>query len=442
MKMKIAFISEHASPLATLGGVDAGGQNVYVAELSKYLSQEGFEVDIFTRWEDAGQPKIVSWLPDVRVIHIKAGAVKVIPKEELLHHMPEFRDEMVSFINQEGIDYKLIHAHFFMSAWVACELKAQLSIPFVVTFHALGIIRRMHQKGKDSFPAERLQIEKNAIAQADQVIAECPQDREDLIRYYMADPKKITVIPCGFCPDNFHPVNKTLARQIIGIHSDERIILQLGRMVPRKGVDNVIESLAILRNNNIKIRLLIVGGESDLPDPVICPEIGRLQQLAVAKGVEGSITFTGRKNRNLLKFYYAAADIFITTPWYEPFGITPLESMACGTPVIGANVGGIKFSVVDGKTGFLVPPNDPQALSEKIATLLADEALLNSMRINSLLRVNTFFTWEKIAEMTTDVYEQIVEEVPSKKVISLWNHSPKPVINMEGKIPMGKEAGL
>lgn len=408
MNKKIAFISEHASPLAALGGVDSGGQNVYVAELAKFLARTGFHIDVFTRWDDANLPQVVNWLPGVRVVHVKAGPVCFVPKEELLPYMPEFRDSMLSFIAKEQIQYDLVHANFFMSAKVAAELKEALDIPFVVTFHALGHVRRVHQKEQDKFPAERLLIEEDTISKADKIIAECPQDREDLIEYYNASAGKITVIPCGFSPEEFHPMDKQEARALLNLNDNEHILLQLGRMVPRKGVDNVIKCLEFLKEAEKPLRLVIVGGETDIPDPATCPEIARLQNIAVEKGVSASVTFLGRKNRDSLKYYYAAADIFITTPWYEPFGITPLEAMACGTPVIGSNVGGIKYSIIDGETGFLVPPNNPEALAGKVSQLISDQALLSKMSRESLKRVNSMFTWQNVAKMTGNLYERVL----------------------------------
>ena len=411
MRKKIAFISEHASPLATLGGVDAGGQNVYVAELAKYLSKIGYEVDVFTRWEDPLTQQVVNWIPYVRVIHIKAGPVKYIQKELLLPYMTEFRKNMMQFMEQEEIAYDLAHANFFMSALVAMELKEIMDIPYVVTYHALGHVRRIYQKDQDKFPAERLDIEQETAERADRIIAECPQDKEDLMTLYRADPSKITVVPCGFCPSEFYPVNRSFARSVLGLIQQENILLQLGRMVPRKGVDNVIEALTYLNSHKRKTRLLIVGGESEIPDARLCPEIGRLQKLAEDKGVSPFVTFTGRKDRNLLRYYYSAADIFITTPWYEPFGITPLESMACGTPVIGANVGGIKFSVKHGETGYLIPPKNPRALASRIDHLLSDSSLIKKMQSKALKRVHHLFTWAKIADTMASVYENVLRKI-------------------------------
>ena len=407
MKKKIAFISEHASPLAVLGGVDSGGQNVYVAETAKHIAQLGYDIDIFTRWEDGSTEQVVNWLPGIRVVHVKAGPVKYMPKEEILQFMPAFRQSMMDFMRRHHIRYELIHANFFMSALVAMEIRKRMEIPFVVTFHALGEVRKIYQGKDDKFPAERFDIERKIVQSADCIIAECPQDKDDLIQYYDAPEERITIVPCGFSGQEFYPVERAEARAMLGLDQNEKILLQLGRMVPRKGVDNVVESLAHLKQNNY--RLLIVGGEADQPDPVTTPEIGRLQQLAKELGVEDKVTFTGRRNRDVLKYFYSAADVFITTPWYEPFGITPLEAMACGTPVIGSNVGGIKYTVLDGKTGYLVAPNEPAMLAQKIFQLFRSTSLLGKMKRNAIARVNQLFTWSRVSEILVDVYEAVLQ---------------------------------
>jgi glycosyltransferase involved in cell wall biosynthesis/phosphoheptose isomerase len=408
MKKRIAFISEHASPLAMLGGVDSGGQNVYVGELAKQMAKLGFQVDIFTRRDHKKLPEVIFWMPRIRVIHVKAGPAEAIPKEHLLAHMKQFSEQMMQFIRQENISYALIHANFFMSAMVAEDLKEAMGIPFVVTFHALGYVRKIHQREMDKFPVERLAIEERIVKKADHLIAECPQDKEDLISYYAAAPDKISIIPCGFNPQEFYPIDKQLARMVLDLDPHEHILLQLGRMVPRKGVDNVIRGLGMLKRKGIHARLIIVGGESEVPDPVGDPETARLKQIAREEKVSSLVILAGRKKREMLKYYYAAADIFITTPWYEPFGITPLEAMACGIPVIGSDVGGIKYSVQDGKTGLLVPPKDPGTLSEKIEEILCNPKLAEKMKRRSLKRVNSLFTWNKVSLLMNRLYEEVL----------------------------------
>jgi glycosyltransferase involved in cell wall biosynthesis len=262
------------------------------------------------------------------------------------------------------------------------------------------------------------------VKDADRIIAECPQDKSDLINLYQADPACISVVPCGYSIRELQPVDRNEARQKLGLPASAKILMHIGRMVARKGVDNIIRAFGLMKNEIANLHLVIVGGESDEPDPAITPEIGRLKQIAQEYNVQDNVHFTGRKSRGLLKYYYSAADIFITTPWYEPFGITPLEAMACGVPVIGSNVGGIKYSVKDGVTGLLVPPKDPAALSGSILTLLTDDALRLKMAKSALRRVNNRFTWCKVAAELLPVYQKVIyadqlAKAPVTKHVSL-----------------------
>ncbi|ACT96783.1 glycosyltransferase [Dyadobacter fermentans] len=413
MKRKIAFISEHASPLAVLGGVDSGGQNVYVAEICKSLARLGYHIDIYTRKDDEGLPEIVEWLPGIRVVHVEAGPACEVPKEQLLGFMDEFTNSMVRIIRRLHLDYELVHANFFMSGLVASRIKLILGIPYVITFHALGKIRMIHQKENDAFPASRLDIEQMIVEDADYIIAECPQDKQDLIEHYHADPSRITIIPCGFSSEEFGPASKAGARRRLGLRKNDVVLLQLGRIVPRKGVDNVIRAMHYLRTIP-HIKLLVVGGSDDKPDFDRDPEFKRLQALARDEGVEDKVIFTGRRNRKQLKYYYQAADFFISTPWYEPFGITPLEAMACGTPVIGSEVGGIKYTVRHGETGFLVPPHDPAALAEAVKAGISCPEKYEALCRNALQRVNENFTWSFVATQAHRLYMRIAAERKAK----------------------------
>jgi D-inositol-3-phosphate glycosyltransferase len=409
MKRQIALISEHASPLSLLGGVDSGGQNVYVAQLAKNLAAAGYEVDVFTRRDSERLPETAEWLGGVRIIHVPAGPPSFVRKEELLPFMDEFRDYVLKFCKYQRESYDLIHANFWMSGLVAADIKRALGIPFVITFHALGRVRREHHHETDGFPNARFEIEDRIVEEADHIIAECPQDDEDLIRLYNAEPSRVTIIPCGFDPSELCPISKALARITLGFAPDERIILQLGRIVPRKGIDTAICGFArLLKDHHTPARLVIAGGESEVPDPSVTPELGHLQQIARDEGVAEQVTFVGRRGREVLKHYYSAADVFVSTPWYEPFGITPVEAMACGTSVVGANVGGIKFSVRDGETGYLVPPNDPEALAERIAHLYKHPKLMDVLSRQAIRRANDLFTWSKVASAVASLYEEVI----------------------------------
>jgi D-inositol-3-phosphate glycosyltransferase len=408
MTKRIALISEHATPLGIFGGVDSGGQNVYVGQLAKHLAAIGYTVDVFTRRDNGDLPEVVEWQQGVRVIHVPAGPPANLPKEDLLPYMGDFTTFVLNWCRCRTT-YDLIHANFWMSALVAADVKRSLGIPFVVTFHALGRVRRIYQGQADRFPDERFAIEDRIVREADYLIAECPQDREDLLNLYQADPNRISVIPCGFDTNEFWSINKIRARLTLGLPPDERLILQLGRMVPRKGVDTVIQGFAhLLKHHPLSARLLIVGGESETPDPQCTPEIGRLLAIARDVGVESRVTFVGRKGREVLKYYYSAADVFVTTPWYEPFGITPVEAMACGTPVIGSAVGGIKFTVKEGETGYLIPPNQPELLATRLSHLFNQPQLISLFGRQAIRRAHDHFTWQKVTSAVAALYEDVL----------------------------------
>jgi len=406
--LKIAFVSEHASPLASPGSIDCGGQNVYVAHLALELAKLGYEVDIFTRCDSPQQKQVVKWQPGVRVIHVPAGPSCFVPKEELLPYMETFADFMISFAEAQTFTYDIVHANFFMSGLVAQRVKETLGIPYVITFHALGLVRRKSQGTADLFPAERVEIEQDLMQDADLVIAECPQDRLDMERHYGADRSRIEIVPCGFDSEELWPAHEQ-ARKLLGLDPHEFIVLQLGRMVPRKGVDNVIESLAVLRDDyGIQARLLIVGGDVPQDGKPASAEFARLMQLAASLDLQQQVVFTGQKPRAELAYYYSAANVFVTTPWYEPFGITPLEAMACATPVVGAAVGGIKTTVQEGVTGYLVPPKNPQALANRLALLHASPAHAQQLGWQGWRRAHQFYTWRSVAERVSAIYQKVV----------------------------------
>jgi D-inositol-3-phosphate glycosyltransferase len=406
---KIALVSEHASPLASPGSIDSGGQNVYVAHVAKQLAQLGYLVDVFTRRDDSRQKQVVQWHPNIRVVHVPVGPAEYIPKEQLLSYMEDFGRFMVRFARRQRIPYDIVHANFFMSGLAAQQVKQALGIPFVITFHALGRVRRLCQGQADTFPVSRLAIEQNLMRDADRIIAECPQDRRDMEQLYGAARERIDIVPCGFDPEELWLVS-TIARQQLGLDPHEFIVLQLGRMVPRKGIDTVIQSIALLRQRfGIRARLLVVGGNAEQIDISNTPELARLLALTRELDIERQVVFTGQKSRSQLRYYYSAANAFVTTPWYEPFGITPVEAMACGTPVIGAAVGGIKSTVVDGATGYLVPPKDPEAVARRLASLHNQPELARRMGQQGMRRAYQLYTWSNVAAQIAAVYEAALE---------------------------------
>ncbi len=408
---KIAIISEHASPLAVAGGVDSGGQNIYVAQVARELARTGLQVDVFTRRDNPALEAEHAWMPGIKVVHVPAGPEVYLPKELMLPYMDDFARYLMRYVGRQERAYDVIHANFFMSAWAALPTSQRYGIPLAVTFHALGRVRRQHQQEADQFPDCRFDMETEIARRADRVIAECPQDRQDLMALYGADPRRIEVVPCGYDAAEMAPQPMAQARAALGWGHQDFTLLQLGRMVPRKGVDNVIRGLARLRQNHgVAAHLCVVGGNSDDADVVATPEIGRLSRIALQEGVAPWVHFTGRRRREHLAAYYCASDVFVTTPWYEPFGITPVEAMACGRPVVGANTGGIRSTVLHGKTGFLVPPRDPDSLAGRLALLAADPALCARMGEAGRLRAQRLYTWKRVGQDLLSVYRQMAAQ--------------------------------
>lgn len=438
---RIAIVSEHASPLALAGSVDSGGQNIYVAHVARQLGARGYHVDVFTRLDSPSLPPTIDWDDGVRIVHVPAGPARYLPKEELLPLMADFSRYMQAHFDAEE-PYDIIHANFFMSAMAAMPVARRFGIPLAVTFHALGRVRRRHQAQADRFPDSRFAIEGRIVGEADRIIAECPQDKTDLIELYGADPARISMVPCGFDSEEMAPMDRREARRRLGWRPDAFYLLQLGRIVPRKGIDNVIEALARLRaRHGIDARLCVVGGNSSTPSEQDTPEFGRLRDVARREGVLEHVEFTGRRGRNQLRRYYCAADAFVTTPWYEPFGITPVEAMACATPVVGSDTGGIRYSVADGDTGFLVPARDPDRLAGKLAILAQDPALARRMGLAGARRANQLFTWRRVGEELAEVFEALAHRTAPSQVhprAYAYRHPVQRLPQVDGKAHKGQ----
>lgn len=411
---RVAFISEHASPVALLGSQDAGGQNVYVDEVARNLADLGWEVDIFTRRPTPADTDMLEWAPGVRIVNVDFGPDAPLLKDDMWPHMPEFRDRILGWMLAEDRPYDLLHGNFWMSGWVAAELGLRLGIPVVQIFHATGITKRRHQGDADTSPDERIDIERDVVRTVDRLIAQCPAEEVELVEEYGADSRRVVVIPSAVNIERFRPVDRIAARRQVGIPDDDLVVAYIGRMLPRKDPRNIVRALAMLDDQyGIDARLLMVGGETREPDARATPEIGRIVSLARELGIADRVLLTGKRQPNELRAFYSAADVAVTTPWYEPFGLTPLEAMACGTPVVGSDVGGISYTVANGETGLLVPPRDPAALAASLARLLSQPALRAEMGHAARNRVEQQFTWRRVAEGTAELYDDVRPAQPA-----------------------------
>ncbi len=408
--MRIALLSEHASPLASSWGqAKPSGQHLYIGNVARCLGKLGHHVDIFTRLDDANLPRTVELAPHVKVRHIEAGPATFIPAEKLLPHVDDFAAGVHEAMGSQR--YDVIHANFFLAGLTGLKLKRALDIPLVMTFHAMGLVRQ-HDAPFNAFPCERIDIERLLVRQADAIIAECPQDQQDLATLYEADPARLAMVPCGIDPQEIHPMPRNKARAELGLSQDDFIILQVGRLTPDKGTDNLIRALAHLPAK-LKVQLLVVGDDSEHVDSYEPSEIARLLTLSQSLGVADKVVFTGYRQRSELRACYSAANVLVSTPWHEAFGITPLEAMACAIPVIGAKVGGISYSVLDGVTGLLVPPKDPIALARALSQLQAKPDLARSMGLAGVRRVHSLFTWERVTAQLQKVYRSTLPETAS-----------------------------
>ena len=397
--MRVAMVSEHASPLAVLGGVDAGGQNVHVAALATYLARRGLEVVVHTRRDDPDLPARVALAPGVEVDHVDAGPPRPMPKDELLRYMPAFGARLREQWAQERP--AVVHSHFWMSALATLAGAEPLGIPVVHTFHALGIVKRRHQGADDTSPRGRVELERAIARGVDRVIATCTDEVFELVRLG-ADPRSITVVPCGVDRSRFTPDGPA------GAVARPRLVMAT-RLVPRKGVEDAIRALALLP----EAELHVVGGAGDLGAD---PEARRLGVLAASLGLAERVRLRGRVDREEMPELLRCAAVVLCPAWYEPFGIVPLEAMASGVPVVATAVGGHIDSVVHGVTGLHVPPHAPERLAAAVAELLADPARRAEMGRAGVARVAERFGWERVAAATHDVYDELVAVARSPRL--------------------------
>ncbi len=389
--MRVAMVSEHASPLAALGGVDAGGQNVHVASLATAIGAQGVEVVVYPRREDPSVPRRVKLAPGVVVEHVDAGPPEPVTKDDLLPYMDRFADGLRRSWAEWRPD--VVHAHFWMSGRAALAAACPLGVPVAQTFHALGVVKRRHQGAKDTSPPERFAEENEIIASADRIIATCSDEVFELLRLG-ADRRRISVVPCGVDLDLFRPEGP-IEERTPGMH---RLVV-VGRLVERKGVGNVISALPDVPNTE-----LLVAGGPDASGLDEDPEARRLTELARSLGVEDRVRLLGRVDRGSVPALVRSADVVVCVPWYEPFGIVPLEAMACGVPAVVSAVGGLVDSVVDGVTGIHVPPRRPDRLAQALRALLFDPEQRSTLGAAGLRRVRSRYGWDRIAEATLEAY--------------------------------------
>ena len=410
--LRIAMLSYHTCPLATLGGKDTGGMNVYVRDLTRALGQMNIHVDVFTRSQDEHVPHVLHDLGyGNRVVHVPAGPEHPIPRQELANHIPQFVEGIEQFALGKGIRYDVIHSHYWMSGLAAASLADRWAgTPIVHMFHTLGEMKnRVARTDDEREGSYRVEGEKRVLKQATRLIVATEAEKAQLQWLYKADVRKARVIPPGVDTSHFYPIPREEARAFIGVGPQRKMILFVGRIEPLKGVDTLIRAMTCLNLNiALPVYLAIIGGDPDVDAEDMTAEMTRLQKLCDELGMGQTVIFLGKRAQDTLPYYYSAADVVVMPSFYESFGMVALEAMACGTPVIASQVGGLAFLVKDNETGFLVPEGDSAALCEKLTLLLGNEDMRQAMGACAAEHAR-YYDWQRIAAQVLDVYRELAQ---------------------------------
>jgi len=410
--LNVAMISYHTCPLATLGGKDTGGMNVYVREITRYLGRKGIHVDVFTRSQDEHVPQVLHDLGyGNRVVHIAAGPEYPMPKKELATYLPRFVDGIRNFAKEKGIDYDLIHSHYWMSGIAAQQLKEEWNVPIIHMFHTLGLMKNRVAQSEAEIEGEyRILGEQQVLKTADQIVAATLAEQSQLQFLYHADKDKIAIVPPGVDTSHFYPIPRDEARCAIGVPETDPMLLFVGRIEPLKGVDTLIRAIAHMRTTGVTDRyphyLAVIGGIPSPDQQEVDSEMARLQRLSRELGLEDLVLFLGKRAQASLPYYYSAAEVLIMPSHYESFGMVALEAMACGTPVVASQVGGLAFLIQDGVTGYVVPGGDYLALSERLTQLLSQPELRSRLGKQAAAYARAY-SWEKITDRIIDLYHDL-----------------------------------
>lgn len=412
------MLSYHTCPLATLGGKDTGGMNVYVRDLTRALGAMGVHVDVFTRSQDEHVPHVLHDLGyGNRVVHVRAGPEVPLSKHEMVDHIPQFVDGIRQFAAEKDIRYDVIHSHYWMSGLAAASLSDGWGgTPIAHMFHTLGEMKnRIARNESEREGPYRVEREKKVLQRADRLIVATEAEKAQLQWLYKADTRKARVIPPGVDVSHFYPIPSDEAKSFVGIPQDQRMILFVGRIEPLKGVDTLIRAVSCMKFQKAglgPVYLAIIGGEPDANPEKMTDEMSRLQKLCDELAVGQTVIFLGKRAQDTLPYYYSAAEVLVMPSFYESFGMVALEAMACGTPVIASQVGGLAYLVKDGETGFHVPEGEPSALCDKLIMLLGDHVLRQKMG-EQAAHYACEYDWNRIAMQILGVYQELTKPVRS-----------------------------
>jgi D-inositol-3-phosphate glycosyltransferase len=402
---RIAMISVHTSPLATLGGKDAGGMNVYVRDLAIEIGRAGVSVDVFTRRTDPARPHVQQLAGNVRIINLDVGPVAPVEKNKLAELVPEFTRACVLFGLRDGIQYDVVHAHYWLSGLVAEQLRTYWEAPFVLMFHTTADMKNAVLGGDHQETDIRRESEHALIELADSIIAANPDERADLVWRLGANEDKVCTIPPGVDLTLFRPLDYHESRRELGWSVKERIVIYVGRIDPIKGIDTLIDTMPIVQEP--QLQYVLIGGDLDDDGRPIGP-LKDVADRVAALGMSRRCRFLGAQPQDMLPLYYSAADVVAVPSRYESFGLVAVEAMATGTPVIASSVGGLTFTVDHERNGLLIPYGDVRALAQAIDRLLDDDDFREAMSFNAINDAQRF-SWDAVAQQVLHVYQRLAE---------------------------------
>ncbi|AZA12243.1 D-inositol-3-phosphate glycosyltransferase [Corynebacterium gerontici] len=407
--MRIAMISMHTSPLQQPGSGDAGGMNVYVLATARELARRGVEVDVFTRATRPSQGHVVDVEPGLRVINVVAGPYEGLSKEELPTQLAAFAGGVLQFVRCEQIRYNLIHSHYWLSGQVGWLLRDLWHVPLVHTAHTLAAVKNSHRTPTDTQESDARRIcEQQLVDNADVLVVNTPEETNDLVRHYDAEPEKVAVIAPGADVELFTPGqqrNTEQARRNLGIPMHTKVVAFVGRLQEFKGPQVLLRAVAeLLRRDPARdMRVIMCGGPSGAQATV-----EHYTELARSLGICHRVRFLDPRPPEELVAIFQAADVVAVPSYNESFGLVAIEAQACGTPVIAARVGGLPMAVLDGETGLLVHDHEPETWADAIAELLDDDPTRIAMGVAAREHA-AHFTWAQAAEKLESVYVEALE---------------------------------
>ena len=401
---RVAMISMHTSPLATPGVGDAGGLNVYVAELARRLGERGLKVDVFTRRDAPDVPDIVEVHEHTRVINLKAGPAEHVAKEAL----PELIDEFCAQLAARLDDHDLIHSHYWLSGAVGLEIKRRHGLPLVHTMHTMARVKNSNLGVGQSAEPDVRQRGEAAIARGSDVLTASTSDEAaDLRSHYGARSDQIMIVPPGVDLRTFHPCNQPKSRAQFGVAQDAQVILFVGRIQPLKAPDVLIKAVAELVQRDPALRdrlqLIMIGGPSG-SNPEWSQTLG---PLAIDHGIKDMVDFRPHSARSELFRWYCVSDVVAVPSYNESFGLVALEAQACGRPVVATDVGGLRQTVRDHYSGLLVNGHDEREWADALGTILGDRGEMIRMGVNAAAHAATF-SWDNTAAATLHAYHKAV----------------------------------